>query len=231
MNTTAKSPVVREKAYLYIKNLILSDQLQSDERLNQELIAKELNISRTPIREALHRLRSEGLVKMSEKGGFRVSRLSLEELEELFDLRSKLEGYLIRAACKNISESQIQLLSECVRNAEEAFRAKNTDDIFRWNNKFHDLIQQCAKEKTRTINIIANMKEHMLRYRKSALYYLDMAERTVFGHKNLLFALQLRDPDLCEYMMQKHIMESKTNAIRITFGDHQNLGKKMNALD
>ena len=167
---------------------------------------------------------------MSVKGGFRVSRLSLEELEELFDLRSKLEGYLVRAACKNISESQIQLLSEYVRNSEEAVRAKNTDGIFRWNNKFHDLIQHCAGEKSRTISMIANMKEHMLRYRKSALYYIDMAERTVFGHKNLLFALQLRDPDLCEFMMQKHIMEAKTNAIRISFGNHQNLGKKMDAV-
>ena len=225
MAVTPESLTVREKAYYYVKDLILSDRLQSGQRLNQESIAKKLQISRTPIREALHRLRSEGLIEMSETGGFRVCRLSLEELEELFDIRSRLEGYLIRSACKNIPEDEIKRLSRYIRNSEKAVVAENSDDIFKWNTKFHDLLQQYAKDKQRTNNIIANMKEHMLRYRKNTLYYLDAAERSIVAHKKVLFALQLRDADLCEYLIQKHIQESKEDAIRITFNNHKNLIK------
>lgn len=225
MEVTPKNHTVTETAYDYVKDLILSNQLQSGQRLNQERIAKQLRISRTPIREALHRLSSEGLVTISGTGGFRVYRLSLEELEELFDIRSMLEGYLIRTACKNIPEAQITRLSGYISESEKAIKDRNADDIYRWNTKFHDMFQQYSKDKQRTNNIIANMKEHMLKYRKNTLYYLDIARRTIAGHKKIILALQTRDPDLCEYMMKKHIMDAKDNAIRITFGDRKNLSK------
>ena len=225
METRPKTPTVREKAYNYVKDLILSNQLQSGQKLNQERIANQLRISRTPIREALHRLRSEGLVTTSGAGGFRVYRLSLAELEELFDIRSMLEGYLIRSACKNIPDAEIERLSEYIRGSEKAIQNRESDGIYKYNTKFHDTFQHYSKDKHRTNNIIANMKEHMLKYRKNTLYYLDIAKRTIAGHKKIILALQTRDPDLCEYMMRKHIMDAKDNAIRITFGNRDNLSK------
>ena len=231
MEAAPKTHTVREKAYYYVKDLILSNQLQSGQRLNQERIAKQLQMSRTPIREALHRLRSEGLVTISETGGFRVYRLSLEELEELFDIRSMLEGYLIRSACKNIPEDEIKQLSIYINESEKAIKDRDSDAIYKWNTKFHDTFQQYSKDRHRTNNIIANMKEHMLKYRKHTLYYLDIAKRTIAGHKKILIALQTRDPDLCEYMMKKHIMDAKDNAISITFGDRKNLSKMEKVLE
>lgn len=225
MSIDAKPLTIRNKAYLNLKNLILSGKLQSGQRINQESIANQLQISRTPIREALHRLRSEGLIETSETGGFRVCRMSLEELEELFDIRSELEGYLMQSVCRNIPEDEIKKLSEFINNSEKAFKEKNSDDIFKWNTKFHDHLQQYAQSKKRTNNIIANMKEHMLRYRKNASYYLDAAERSIAAHKKILLAIQVRDSNLCEYLMQQHINESKEDAIRITFGDIENHGK------
>ncbi len=225
MGTRSKSNTVREKAYTYVKDLILSNQLESGQKLNQERIANELHISRTPIREALHRLRSEGLVTTSGAAGFRVYRLSLEELEELFDIRSMLEGYLIRSACKNIPDAEIERLSEYISGSEKAIKERNSGDIYKYNTKFHDTFQKYSNDKKRTNNIIANMKEHMLKYRKNTLYYLDIANRTIAGHKKIILALQTRDPDLCEYMMRKHIMDAKDNAIRITFGNRESLSK------
>jgi len=231
MEITSKNHTVTDTAYCYVKDLILSNQLQSGQRLNQERIANQLQISRTPIREALHRLRSEGLVTTSGSGGFRVYRLSLEELEELFDIRSMLEGYLIRSACKNIPEDEIKRLSQYIRESEKAIEARDSDDIYKWNTKFHDTFQLYSKDKQRTNNIIANMKEHMLKYRKNTLYYLDIARRTIAGHKKIIIALQTRDPDLCEFMMRKHIMDAKNNAISITFGDRKNLSKMEKVLE
>ena len=223
MEVDHKPNSVREKAYCYVKDLILSNQLHSGQKLNQERIAKQMDISRTPIREALHRLHSEGLVTRSDTGGFRVYRLSLEELEELFDIRSMLEGYLMRSVCKNMPDDEITQLSGYIRESERAIKDRNSDDIYRWNTKFHDTFQQYSKDKKRTNNIIANMKEHMLKYRKNTLSYLEIAKQTIAGHKKILLALQTRDPDLCEYMMKKHIMAAKDNAIKITFGNKETL--------
>lgn len=231
MEVEHKPNSVRQKAYCYVKDLILSNQLHSGQKLNQERIAKQLDISRTPIREALHRLHSEGLVTISDTGGFRVYRLSLEELEELFDIRSMLEGYLMRSVCKNMPEDEIKQLSGYIRESERAIKDKNSDDIYKWNTKFHDTFQQYSKDKKRTNNIIANMKEHLLKYRRNTLYYLDIAKRTIAGHKKIILALQTRDPDLCEFMMKKHIMDAKENAIRITFGNKEILGQMEKVLE
>lgn len=217
-----KRLTMRSKAYVYLKDLILSDQLQSGQRINQEFIANQLKISRTPIREALHRLRSEGLIETSETDGFRVCQTSLEELEELFDIRSELEGYLMRSICINITEEGIEKLAEIVENSEKAFYEKDSDEILKWNTIFHEHLQQYAGGKQRTHNIIVNMKEQMLRYRQNTLTRcLEAAERSIAAHKKILLAIQLRDPHLCEYLTQQHIKESKEDAIRFTFGNQE----------
>src|SRR5450756_2699242 len=82
----------REKAYEYLRSSVLSGRFHPGERLAEEHLAKELGISRTPIREALHKLESEGLIKALETRGFIVSLDTKQEVEELFEIRSVLEG-------------------------------------------------------------------------------------------------------------------------------------------
>lgn len=218
MQAIRKKPSVREKAYQYLKELVVSGQMSSGERLNQEFIAEQLNISRTPIREALHRLRSEGLINQADTGGFRVPDLSLEELEEMFDIRMALEGYLMRTICNNISEKIIERLSALIDFSEKALKEKKYEDVFKWNTELHDTLYSCAAQKKKSNSIISNMKEHMLRYRRETLYHPEAAQRSINAHRKILFALRLKDPNLCDYIMKLHIQESKYDAIRITFG-------------
>lgn len=216
--TDSKSRPIREKAYQYLKELILSGKLSSGKKLNQEFIAKQLRISRTPIREALHRLHSEGLIDLSDAGGFRVAHLSPEELEELFDIRSALEGYLMRSICRNMTEAAFDQLSDLIEKSQQALEADNVDEIFKRNTEFHETLYRLAEQKRMTGNIIFNMKEHMLRYRRDTLYHADAALRSIEAHRKILLALKLKDPNLCEYLMKRHIFESKVDAMRITFG-------------
>ncbi|MCJ7784613.1 MAG: GntR family transcriptional regulator, partial [Desulfobacterales bacterium] len=109
-----------ERVYEYLKTAILSGHLNPDERLTEENLANALGVSRTPVREALHKLESEGLIKIRKKRGFIVSRDSNEEVEELFELRSILEGYTLRIISQSISEETYHRLEEFIQNAEEA---------------------------------------------------------------------------------------------------------------
>ena len=204
--------------YETLKGAILSGRMSPGERLGEEHLAKVLGVSRTPVREALHKLGSEGLIKPRTKRGFIVSRDSREEMEELFELRSILEGYTLRVICQTISDETFKRLSEFVQNAEEALRRKKISEVFKWNTRFHDTLHELVANKTRLYRLIVNMRKYVLRHRKDTLRYPDGGRRTVEGHQKILMALKLRDPDLCERIMREHIQEAKEDALQSLSG-------------
>ena len=215
----ADSTSVRERTYEYLKASILSGRLSPGERLAEEHLAKELGISRTPVREALHKLESEGLIKPLPSRGFVAAQDSKDDIEELFEIRAVLEGYALRVICSRIDDALIQRLEETVRKAEEALRAKSLDDVFQWNTRFHDVLHEMIVDRHRLYHQMVTMRQYVLRYRKNTLQYPDGGERTVDGHRKILLALRLQDPDLCERVMREHIQQSKKDALQFLFKD------------
>jgi len=208
---------VRERAYEYLKTSILSGRFNPGERLTEEHLAKELGISRTPIREALHKLESEGLITPLASRGFVASQDSKEEVEELFDIRAVLEGYALRVICGRIVDAVFDTLEETIEKAEDALRRQCLDEVFQWNTRFHDTLHDLITDKHRLYHQMVTMRQYVLRYRKNTLQYPDGGERTVDGHRKILLALRLRDPDLCERVMREHIQQSKKDALQFLF--------------
>lgn len=219
MTTQTEAVPVRERAYEHLKTSILSGRFSPGERLTEEHLAKELGISRTPVREALHKLESEGLIKPLPSRGFIASQDSKEDIEELFEIRAVLEGYALRVICDRISDSVLDGLEETVRKADEALRGQNLDDVFQWNTRFHDTLHELLTDKHRLYHQMVTMRQYVLRYRKNTLQYPDGGERTVDGHRKILLALRLRDADLCERVMREHIQQSKKDALQFLFKD------------
>ncbi len=217
MATKAEALPVRERAYEYLKSSILSGRFSPGERLTEEHLAKTLGISRTPIREALHKLESEGLIKPLASRGFVASRDSREEVDELFEIRAVLEGYALRVICGRASDGLLEQLEETVRRAEEAVQAGSLHEVFRWNTRFHDLLHEVITDKHRLCQQMVTMRQYVLRYRKSTLQYPDGGRRSLDGHRKILLALRLRDPDLCERVMREHIQQSKHDALQFLF--------------
>jgi len=208
-----KSTSVRTLAYNNLKSDVLAGRFNPGERLTEEHLAKSLGVSRTPVREALHKLESEGLVKPLESRGFSVARDSREEMEDLFDIRAALEGYAIRLICECIEEKSIAELQELVLKAENALKRRELDEIFSYNTEFHDTLHGIISHKTRFHSLIADTRNYVLRYRKDSLHYLAGARRTIDGHKKILLAISLKDPDLCERVMREHVREAKEEAL------------------
>ena len=208
-----KSTSVRELAYNHLKSDVLAGRFNPGERLTEEHLAKSLGVSRTPVREALHKLESEGLVKSLESRGFSVARDSREEMEDLFDIRAALEGYAIRLICECIAERSLDALQDLIHKAENALKRKKLDEIFRYNTQFHDALHGVISHKSRFHSLIADTRNYVLRYRKDSLHYLAGARRTIDGHKKILLAISLKDPDLCERVMREHIREAKEEAL------------------
>jgi len=216
--TSQKNSIpVREMAYEFLKSSVLSGHFNPGERLTEEYLAKKLGVSRTPVREALHKLESEGLIKPLETRGFIVSRDSKDEVEELFELRAILEGYALRIICGRISEEDLKKLGRLIAGAEDALRRKRMEEVFKWNTKFHDTLHGIVVDKKRLHRLLVNIRKYVLRYRRDTLHYLDGGKRAVDGHRKILLALRLKDPDLCERMMREHIQEAKVDAEQFLF--------------
>ena len=218
LKATKKSIPVREWAYNNLKSDVLAGRFTPGERLTEEHLASDLGVSRTPVREALHKLASEGLVQPLESRGFCVAIDSREEIEDLFDIRAALEGYAIRIICENISESDIEKLNRLIEKAEDALRRKELDEIFQYNTQFHDALHAVVSSKSRFNSLIADTRKYVLRYRKDSLYYLEGAKKTIEGHRKILLAMSLKDPDLCERVMREHIREAKEEALHTIAG-------------
>lgn len=205
---------IREFVYLRMKDMILSGELQPGERLAEEHLAEQLGVSRTPVREALHRLATEGLIACLPTRGFKVSGDSREEMEEVFELRSVLEAYALKVACQRISEEDLTLLESYINEAQKAYDVKDIEGVFQWNTKFHDFINDLISHRPRFYGLIADLRKYVLRYRKHTLHYLSGAKRSIEGHRKIMLALRLRDPEVCEKVMRDHVREAMEDALQ-----------------
>jgi len=204
---------VREQTYRILKKKILEGYFQPEKRLAEEALAGLLGVSRTPIREALHKLELEGLVKQKGARGFCVPEETIEEMSELFEIRAVLEGHALSSLCHFLSGENFRLLGALVSKAERGLSAGKLELVFEYNTQFHDLLYKLVRGKRpRLYNMIEDMREYILRYRKDSLDSLEAAERSISGHKKILLALELKDPALCEHVMRAHVHEAKEDA-------------------
>ncbi|MCE5263303.1 MAG: GntR family transcriptional regulator [Deltaproteobacteria bacterium] len=207
-------PSVRERTYEYLKSVILSGRFKPGERLAEEHLAEELGVSRTPVREALHKLEQDGLIEPLETRGFCIPQGSPEEVADLFDLRTVLEGYTLRLICGRVTDEKIKALQEMVEKSVDALNRKKVNEVFHWNTQFHDTLHDMVADRRRFHTLIVNMRKYVLRYRKETLQYPDAARRTIEGHRMIIQALKLKDPDICERVMRIHIRQSMEDALQ-----------------
>lgn len=201
---------VREHTYRVLKEKILTGYFSPNRRLAEESLAKLLGVSRTPIREALHKLELEGLVTLKGARGFCVPEETSEDILELFEIRSVLEGHALACLCMNISDDNISLLNDYIKKAETGTDRGNLELVFDCNTQFHDFLYGLIRpKKPRLYNLIEDMREYVLRYRKNTLDTLEAARRSIAGHKKIVMALESRDPVLCEHVMRAHVREAR----------------------
>lgn len=221
---------VRERTYKSLRKQLLIGQFRPNQRLTEEFLAKKLGVSRTPVREALHKLELEGLVKPAGARGFCVPEGSIAEMEELFEIRGILEGHALASLCDSVTSENIKELSQLIIKAEQAFASGNLEHVFTHNTRFHDLLYRlAAKEKPRLYSMIEEIRENVLRYRKSTLNRCQGAKRSIAGHKKIIMALELRDPQLCEQIMRRHVQEAREDTAYTEVDSPQEFNKERRA--
>lgn len=199
-----------EEAYDAIRRAILDGTLRPGERIIEQRLAKALNVSRTPVREALHKLERENLVSRSGRG-MAVQTFSAEEVYDIYDLRAQLESYAARRAAERITRSELDDLRRVQDElTSEQAREGSQDDVdgvrtlTRLNQQFHLLIVRAARSAPLE-RVISGVGQTPLVY-KAYLWYGDEEKlRSAEDHDHLMELLLQGDAPAAEAFWRQHI--------------------------
>jgi DNA-binding GntR family transcriptional regulator len=190
-----------------IRDAIVEGRLEPGRRLKEDELARELGISRTPIREALRVLQSEDLVVATPNRGAVVRAHAAEELEDLYDLRALLEGHAARRAAERITDAQVEeLRASCAR-----FAAVSPDDLaglVRENLVFHHGILEIAGS-ARLASMVGKVIRLPLVYNSYRWYSPEQKRISARYHARIVDALAARDAEQAQLIMGEHVLAAR----------------------
>ncbi len=208
-----KKKSLREEVYQSLRKSILYGKLKGGQRLIEEQLAGQAEISRTPVREAFHKLERDELVTRLPKGGFAVREFTKEDVEEIFGIRTALESYAAYLATLHIAPDKISLLEKKLKESEDALKKGNEDKVVQLHTEFHDLLYKSCKSR-KLVEMINLFRDYFYRYR-SALLHIENAVRTSNeDHRQMLQAMKKKKPRLAERLVRKHLQRGKELVLR-----------------
>lgn len=203
------------RAYDLIRSLIIEGRVAPGERLKEEELTEFCGVSRTPVREALRRLATEGLVVVTPNQGAQVAVLGSAELEEIYALRAMLEGHAAARAARRIKPEQIAELRRLAAEMELAVESRrNLDATFLpANSAFHHIILEVA-DSPRLTAMAALVVEIPLMVRTLARYSEPELQRSIQHHRELIAAFEAGDEAWARSTMQSHVLSASHAVVR-----------------
>lgn len=218
MNNKKDIPLTLQ-AYHILKEKIMHLQMRPGEILMVQTLAKELGISRTPVREAVVRLEREGLVEAAEGKKFKVSTLTMKKVLEIHEIRKLMELHAVRQVAIKATNNQTAQLNSTIKRMKKALRSKSHDLYFESDLAFHDKIILFHGNETLG-QLMNQVNEKMQRIRYLTTYIDNRLEKTVEEHQDVITAIQEHNPDKAEEKMAFHLEKVKDGLA--TFLEKQN---------
>lgn len=209
-------PAIRERIYQYLKHRILEGDIPPGHRLVESQLASEVGTSRTPIREALHNLEFEKLIKAIPKVGYIVCDITESDVREICEIRVVLESLAVRWALENKDNELVLKLKANLDQMEDYINKDKLKKIPELDSEFHDLICQ-ASGSTWLTDLNQYLREYMLRLRVKVLTHRKLARRALQGHKEILKALEIKDAKSAENAIRFHMDITMEDIISHTF--------------
>ena len=193
-----------------IREDILSGKYLQDEELREKAIADELGVSRTPVREALRQLELEGLVTIIPNKGASVVGISEKDIQDIYEIRSLLEGLCAKWATSHITAEQLDELDENIFLSEFHLQKKHFEQVLELDNKFHDILYNASNSKMLD-HVLSDFHHYVERVRTVTLGDAKRAKESIEEHKKIVEALRNRDDKKAEKLANEHIMNTIHN--------------------
>ena len=201
-----------DMVFKLIENAILDGELKPGEEIPESKLAKLLNTSATPVREAINRLIGDGIVEKIPNKPSRIVILSNKEVEDLFDIRMALERLSISLAADNIDQEGINYLKDLQKSGEEYLQKNNLKKYSQYNHDFHDCLYKYSKNHL-IVDMLQNIRKKIMLCTSATTLIPEIPARAVPEHELMIEALIKRDKNNAEKLMIAHIVEAKKELI------------------
>lgn len=191
-----------------MKAAILSLGLRPGEQVRPEELAEQLAISRTPIREALLRLETDGLVRVEPRVGFFVADVTAADLVELFELRELLEGYAAERAATALTADDLTTVDRLLADAARAVDGGDLERFQETEVAFHDLVVERAGNR-RLLAVMATLRDLTYRQRMLSLTVPENVSRSLQEHRDVATALHAGDGPAARVRMAAHLRAAR----------------------
>ena len=192
-----------EQVFERLENEILSAKYQRGELLTEMRLVSDLGVSRTPVREALHRLEQEHLIEISQKGILVVG-VTQKDLEDIFAIRLRIEGMASAEAARRITEEELAELRETLELQEFYVPKRDADRIKGMDSKFHRLIYRFSGSAVLNDTLLPLHKK-VQKFRKASVEDSNRALLSAQEHRAIYEAIASHDPVLAEKCTTEHI--------------------------
>ena len=190
-----------------LRNMIVEGDLTQGERIDEGALCDEFGISRTPLREALKVLASEGLVELRPNRGTRVSALTPVEVKDLFETVAGIERLAAELAAERMSESDIDWLAKRHERLEALYEERRRREYFRLNHEIHNAIVRLSDNAV-LLNTHSNLMARVRRARFMAILSEDRWTEAIDEHRKIMAAFSVRDTKLAGELLFEHDMKT-----------------------
>lgn len=197
-----------ERVYRGLREQILNGKMEPGSRLVELQIASQFGVSRTPVREALQRLTSEGLASMEPLRGMVVRTVDAQQIEDIYEIREVLEGLAARLAALRANEGDLAKLRLLTEMMEESARFQRWEALVQANIKFHEVI--CgASGNERLAQMARSLQEFVRQSSSGAFANAGRVDEVLKEHTEIVAALEEHDPEHAESAARKHLFEAR----------------------
>jgi GntR family transcriptional regulator, rspAB operon transcriptional repressor len=205
---------MRDQIYPLIRDLILTGEISPGDAIDEKAIAMQLNISRTPVREAVKKLSDEHLVDVVAQSGTRAARIDAKEIEQAYLIRRALEMESAAHGAPHMNDSHAEALNDILVQHERAIEQRNYIKAVAIDDSFHRYIAHVA-ELPRLWHMIEISKAHLDRCRHMLLPRTGQAAATLEQHRAIIRALNTKNPETAREAMRDHLETSYAGIARM----------------
>lgn len=192
------------KAFLILRDKILNEEYTKGQKLNEVTLAKALEISRTPIREALKQLELEGLVQSIPNKGVYVIGFSSRDIDDMFEIRLALEGLAIQLAIERMDDEHLKVIKEVYTTMEFYTQIDDAKKVSELNIQFHDSIYQATQSKY-FAQLLKDINYYVSVTSRHSILRPQRLDTAIVEHKAILDAIISKDKTLAKKMIKRHI--------------------------
>jgi DNA-binding GntR family transcriptional regulator len=191
-----------------IQQQIISQDLKPGERIDEQALAEQFGISRTPMREALKVLQAEGLVELVPRRGCFVARLTEKDLDDIYDILAMFEGRCAAVFAKSASEEERKRLELLHARMQQAAEVRDLDRYSAANVAVHEALLEIGGNRWQK-RVIQNLRRVLKLSYKLTIHLPGRLESSLEEHRELMGAIAERDAERAERVLNKHIMQQR----------------------